>query len=866
MSKRPPKYLLRFFRWFCHPDCVEDIEGDLRERFDRMPSRWRFAFEVIKLLRPSLIKPVSVGKKLNYYGMITHHIKSGWRSILKHKSFSSINIIGLSTGVAVCLVTLIFYRYETSFDDYHQYADQTYRVVQHTQRGDEELYWNTTAYPLAEALRNDFPDFAEVTQTAGPMKRLFKLEGGGDEKVVRFEEEHVLFVDHTYPEVFDFEWLAGDKTTALKAPNAVVISAQIAKKCFGDNSNPSSAIGHTLLLNNNDPLVITGVIKNPPRNTTLKGNMLVSYQFFKKHNPYPTGNWSGNYRGTTFVVLDPSLDQQGTTAKINGWKQKYLSSEDDEIISYKLQPLKEIHTETKYGVAPGAYQISKAMLNTSLVVAVFILFIAVVNFVNLVTARASTRSKEVGIRKAIGGSKTALLSQFLVENSLLVIISMGLALVLSVILLDEVNVLLAGIGMNLFFQWEDMLIGLGLCFVIILLSALYPSYVLSSYKPVHISSIGIKGSMKGLGFRKSLTFTQFTLVQIFIISALIVGSQLHYLNSKTLGFDSDQIVMIPVPSGDKVELLSSLLKDKSDVRGASIGSGPPMAVEDFTLGTTYRHPHQEQNDGMSAEMKIADPSYLSLYSLELIAGRNFRENKARFDEFIINRKMAKSLGWSPEEALGKKVAINEGEATVVGVMEDFHNHSLKNELTPLVLMNWEAWRWQASVKISSFEGLIAVEETWESVFPDQIFSYRFLDDSIAKEYVIEQMIFKGFRFLSVLVILIGCLGLLGLVSFITLQKTKEIGVRKVLGASVGQIIRMFTRNFAMIIVAGFVIAIPIVYYFMSQWLNSFNYRISISIWMFIGGGLITLTLGITVSILRSLKAARVNPVDSLRNE
>ena len=206
------------------------------------------------------------------------------------------------------MVTLIFYRYETSFDDYHQYSDEAYRVVQHTQRGDAELYWNTTAYPLAAALRNDFPDFVNVTQSAGPMKRLFMLETEG--KDVRFEEEHMLFVDHKYPQVFNFEWLAGEKTTALVEPNAVVISEQIAKKCFGENTDPSRAIGRTLLLNNKDPLIITGVIKNPPTNTTLKGNMLISYQFFKKYNPYPTGNWSGNYRGIAFVVLESLADQK----------------------------------------------------------------------------------------------------------------------------------------------------------------------------------------------------------------------------------------------------------------------------------------------------------------------------------------------------------------------------------------------------------------------------------------------------------------------------------------------------------------------------------------------------------------------------
>ncbi|WP_462254087.1 ABC transporter permease [Ekhidna sp.] len=865
MNKQPPKYPLRFFRWFCNPEFAEDIEGDLLERFEQRQSKVFFTIEVIKLLRPGIIKNFEGSTNLNYYGMFKHHLKSGWRNIWRDKSNAFINIAGLSTGVAVCLAALIFFRYETSFDSYHERSEQTYRVVQHTQRADAELYWNTTAYPLAAALRSDFPDFADVTQTAGPMKRLFMLEGQSA-NVVRFEEDHVLFVDHRYPAIFDFEWISGDPKTALTGPNSVVISERIAKKCFGENFDPSYPIGQTLLLNNKDPLIISGVIKNPTSNSTLKGNMLVSYEFFRVNNPYPSSNWSGNYRGTTFITLSQSSDPEQVVSKINDWKKKYLSEEDDQIISYQLQPLAEMHTETKYGAAPEGYQISKEILNTALVVAAFILLIAVVNFVNLVTARASTRSKEVGIRKAIGGSKTALLSQFLIENTILVLISMGIALMMSVILLDEINRLLETVGMNLSFQLTDLVIGLGICFITVLVSSIYPSYILSSYKPVEISSLGLKSTMKGLGFRKGLSFTQFTLVQIFIIAALVVGAQLKYFQTKSLGFDSEQVVMIPVPSADKVELLGSLLQENSNIKDVSIGSGPPMGVEDFALGTTYRLPHQNQNEGLSAEMKIADPNYLSLYSLELVAGRNFIDNKNRFDEFIINRRMASSMGWSPEEALNKKLRINEGEATIVGVIEDFHNQSLKDDITPVVLMNWEAWRWQASIKITSYDGLIACEEIWKALFPDQIFSYHFLDDSIANEYVIEQLIFKGLRFLSTLVILIGCLGLLGLVSFMVIQKTKEIGVRKVLGASVTQILLLFSKSFIILILAGFIVAVPFSYYFLDQWLNSFEYQIPLSPWMFIAGGAITLVLGASISIIKSFSAASANPIEALRNE
>ncbi len=862
MSKQPPKYPLRFFRWFCHPDYVEDIEGDLLERFEKKPSRWQFTWEVIKLLRPSLIKPTNSGK-LNYYGMFKHNLKIGWRNVLKSKTHSLINILGLSIGAAVCLITLVFYRYETSFDQHHKLTNQTFRVVQHNQTPDGETYLNTTAYPLAAALRNDFPDFTRVTQTAGPMKRLFSVE----KENIRFEEDHVLFVDEHYPQVFDFKWIAGDPKTALKNPNALVITETIAKKILQDTDNLSQAIGKTLLLNNKDPLTISGVIKNPPANINLKANMLVPYAFFKKHNPYPTGNWSGNYRGTTFVVLSNPDAEIRIESQINDWKGKYLNEVDDERISYFLQPLSEIHTETKYGSIPGGYQISQRVLSISLVVAGFILIIAILNFINLVTARAATRSKEVGIKKIIGGNKSVILNQFFIENSLLVTLSLVLGVFMTIPTLDWLNDFLSIINIHLELSINDLFIAIALCIGVVLLASTYPAILLASFKPISIlNKSQFKAGKTGLRLRRGLTFTQFSIVQIFVISAIIVGLQLRYFQNKDLGFASEKIVTIPIPSSEGTNVLKAKLMSISGVEQVSIGSTPPMAVEDFALGTKYRLEHEGELDARGAEMKIADSSYLSMYQLQLIAGRNFRENKLRFDEFIVNRRFVESLNLTPEEAIGKDIIINEGQATIIGVIEDFHNHSLQNDYTPVVLMNWEAWMWKAFVKIPSFATMIEIEEAWKEVFPASIFDYGFFDDAIKHEYVIEQLIFASFKIFSILVIIIGCLGLFGLISFLTLQKIKEVGIRKVLGASMIQILALFTKEYSRLITLAFLIATPVARYFMNEWLSSFKYHISLQAWMFIAGGIITLFLAGLVTFSRSLSASRANPVESLRAE
>jgi len=869
MKVHPPKRSLQFLRWFCREDYLDEIEGDLVELFEKRSetislhkAKWRFFCDVITSFK---LRNLKVLKSTSNLIMFQHHLKIGSRQLLKNKVYSAINILGLTIGITCCLVIFIFIKYESGFDNFHPKAKETYRVVQHTKFPDQTLYWNTTAYPLAEALRNDFSEFELITQTAGPVNRFFSFENNDN----RFESNYVLFVDPYYPKVFNLNWVLGDPNTALQHTNSIIITEQIARKCFGDQANDASILGKTIMLNGKDPLQITGVVKNAPGNSNLRYEILVPYEFFRQNNPYPSANWSGNYQGTTFVVLPDQLAKQDIETRVANWKKKYLNAEDDQRISYLLQPLEEIHTETMYGSSPGGYTMSKRILQALAFVGIFILLIAIANFINLVTAKSTARAKEVGVRKIIGSTWSNLVRQFILENTLLVFITIIVSLGITYGLLNQLNFFLHTIHLQLALQWSDVGLVLLLGLITILLGTLYPALILASFKPLQIMRNNLSiGTDSGFTIRKSLTVFQFSMMQLFIIAAIIVGMQMHFFKNGELGFSTDAVISVRVPQFDKLNEFKNTLLQNKDVIKVSFGSGPPMAVNGFALGTLFRLPNQPGEEGMEAEMKIGDLNYLDFYNLELISGKNFSENKFEFDEFIVNERLLKSLGWTAEEAIGKRLAINEGEATIVGVVRDFHNNSLQHEITPCVLLNWNHFQNLAFVHLANVkpEVLQSIEQMWKQSFTTSIFQYEFVDDSIAKEYFVETLSFKGFTVFSIIVALIGCLGLFGLMTFITSRKTKEVGIRKILGASAAEIILFFSKEFMLLILIAFLIATPVAFVLMRLWLEGFTYKIELAAWMFLSGGIITLVIALITSGFQTIKAAVANPVNSLRSE
>ncbi|MEI9920978.1 MAG: ABC transporter permease [Bacteroidota bacterium] len=803
--------------------------------------------------------------------MLFNYLKTAWRIFLRNKAHALINIAGLSIGIACTIVISIFIRYESSFDSFHRQSGNTFRVVQDTKYPDQTLHWESTCYPLAEALRNDFGDFAHVTQAAGPTDRFFAVDRG-DGEVVRFEERYVLFVDTAYAHVFDLEWLAGNPNEALKLKNSVVLTQVTAEKAFGIKEDHkegyASMLGKTILLNGKDPLIVTGVVKNAPGNTVLRYNMLVPYEFFKENNPYQANNWEGNYGGSTFVVLKDNDEKVDLEQKIATWKKKYQRPEVDSRIAYFFQPLKEIHNETMYGNASGSYTMSFKVLRAAGAVGIFILIIAAVNFINLSTARAITRSKEVGIRKVMGSSRMRLIIQFVYEHSLLIVVTLLISVGLSQFALRQFNEYLSSINMQLTFGWSDVGLVVIIGVSVILLAAIYPAIVLSSFKPIEAVKNKITQTRQNIfSLRRGLIVFQFAVVQLLIIATIVVARQIHHFNSTDLGFETTSIISMPVPDDQKLDAFRNRLRANGNVRDVTFGSNAPVGV-DGSYGTSYRLPQQPEAESQESLMVVTDIDYIPFFDLELIAGRNFTVVKDHFDEFIINEKVARSKGWTPEQALGNRLVINEGEATVVGVVKDFQNQSLRSQSTPDILMNWNAILSRAYVRVNNITPatIAELEGTWKEFAPEKVFSHVVLTDALEYQYGIETMVFHGFTIFASLSIFIGCLGLFGLSSFMAVRRAKEIGIRKVLGASLSNILIQFSREFVWMVVIGFAVASPLAWLMMDQWLQEFAHRIDIEWWMFAGGGVLALTIAVLTVSFHSLQVGTANPVDSLRNE
>ncbi len=803
--------------------------------------------------------------------MIFNHFVLAWRNLLRHKAFTIINIIGLSMGITSALVISLFIRYETSFDQFHARSNDIYKVVQETKFAEETYYWNTTAYPLAEAIRNDFAQIPLVTQVSGPVNRMFRIEDEGG-NISRYEEQYVLYVDPFYPKVFDIAWIQGDPNTALSKPNTVVLTRSLAKKYFGKDGDEKSLLGRSIFLNNKDALTVTGLIEDAPPTTSLKYSMLIPYEFFRINNPYPTSNWSGNYQGTTFIVLKKEQGPAELEKQLHTWKKKYLKPEDDNRIDYRLQPLKESHTDEKFGSAPQSYTMPSKVIYAAAGTAVFMLMIACVNFINLATAQAAGRAREVGVRKVMGSSRFGLVKQFLYEHTLLVSVTVLLSIALTQLSISGINQMLAIIQLQLSMDWTLFALAICIGCVIIVLACLYPSIVMASYRPVEALKNKIGSSTSGLSLRRALIVVQFSIVQLFIIGTLVVGSQMNFLKYSDMGFSQEDPVLVTnLNELDKREAFQQKLLTNPEIKEVSFSSSGPLSDYNHHYGTSFRLPGQREEEAREAEEKGADMNFISFYKLELLAGRNFSAvEKEIFTEFIVNEQVIKAFNWTPEEAIGRKLIINEGEAVVVGVVRDFHNNSLKDEITPCFLLNSAAWLDRTNIKLHSRKNLPAtmafIESAWKELYPEGIYNYTFLDDALLKNYALEELIFNGFSVFSIITIVIGCLGLFGLLSFMTIRKTKEVGIRKVLGASVAQIVALFGKEFVLLVVLAFGIAAPSCYYFMNQWLNGFAYHIDLSWWMFVTGVLFTLGIALLTICYQSIRAALANPVDALRNE
>ncbi len=794
--------------------------------------------------------------------MIKNYFKIALRNLWKHKVFSLINITGLSIGITACFFIFMYVGFELSYDKFHSKADRIYRLVTDIKTPTETINTGVTAWPFAPNIKADFPEVESFVRVSGGS---FLVKKGN----VKFQEEKSAFADSSFFKVFDFKLIKGDPKTALSEIATIVFTESAAKKYFG-NADP---IGQTVLLTGDAiPAKVTGVMQDMPENSQIKADMLISMvSLTQKFNKDLDKSW-GNFGASSYLLLKPGTDTNRLEARLPAFLERRNGDEERKMhMSYKLflEPLKWVYLHSKRDAQGGSGSITNVYIFS--IVAVFILLIACINFVNLTTARFVERAKEVGIRKVVGAEKSQLASQFIGESVVLCLIAFVFTMILSVILLPMFNQL-AGktISTGIFSNWYYVLILFGTAVAIGFIAGIYPALVLSSYMPVSVLKGRFASSNKGNTLRKTLVIAQFSISIFLIIGTIMVYSQMSFMQNRDLGFSKDQVLVLDTngdPAGNALkEALASIPGVKSTAMSSSVpGGGNPGA---------YSEIENKKGDLQIANLDLyfVDWDYVNQFKIKMVAGRSFSREFGTdtAQAMLLNEAAVKLFGYSsPQQAIGRRFKQWGREGKIVGVMKDFHFRSLQEVIKPLS-MRIELKNIQLiSVKMSTqntASTLAAIENKWKVLIPNRPFSYYFLDEFFDRQYRAEQRFGKLFLNFAVLAIFISCLGLLGLASYSTLQRTREIGIRKVLGATVPGIVNLLSRDFLILVVISFFIASPLAWWFMHSWLKDFAYRIDISPWIFLAAGVLATVIALGTISFQAIRAAMSNPVKSLRSE
>jgi putative ABC transport system permease protein len=795
--------------------------------------------------------------------MIKNYIKIAWRNLTRNKAYAAINVIGLALGVTCGLLIFTLVTYHLSFDTFHLNKDRIYRVV--TEFKAENIEYQTgVPQPLGKAFRNDYAFAEKVAMVKSLRKMLISLPDG--KEVKKFNEKgNVAFAEPAFFDILNFPLIDGNEKTALSEPNTAIITQRIAKKYFGDE-NP---MGKILLANNKTEYKITGVLKDIPANTDRKEEIYLSYQNLK--DEYPAIANDNSWRDVSsslqcFVLLKPNVAMTDVDNAFPAFTRKHYKAEDAKVTVFKLQPLSDIHFNKNFNGDADMKHLWAFSL-----IGLFLIITACVNFINLATAQALGRAKEVGVRKVMGGLPKQLFWQFIAETALITFFAVAIAYVLAKISLPYLNTLLGTkMQLDIFSNIQTGLFLGILTFLVIFLSGSYPGLVLARFKPV----LALKGKLSqkhigGFSLRRILVITQFAISQVLIIGTIVIAAQMNFSKTTDLGFNKDGIVLLPVPSDNKVQMnsLKTRLATIAGVKSVSLCFQPPAAQSDHYTNAHYDN--RPKDELWELNQKNADAQYIQTFGLKLVAGRNmFPSDTAR--EFLVNETVVKKLNLrSPQDIIGKMFRAGGVTAPVVGVVKDFYNASFHEDIAPIAMTSSYLEYNNCAVKVDLHDiksTLSAFEKTWNETYPDQLFSYQFLDQEIAEFYDQDNMMLKLIEAFACIAILIGCLGLYGLISFMAMRKTKEIGVRKVLGASVGNIIWLFGKEFSTLLLVAFIIAAPLALLAMHSYLQDFKYRIQLGPGIFLIAIASTFLIASLTVGYRSIKAALTNPVKSLRSE
>ncbi|UYQ91786.1 ABC transporter permease [Chitinophaga horti] len=790
--------------------------------------------------------------------MFRNYLKTALRNLWRHRGFTAINIVGLSVGMTACLLIFLYVSFECNYDRFHDKADRIYRITTDIKTASEIIPTSSTSFPMALSIKRDFPE-VELSTSFYKAQMLIR---NGERK---FQEKDVLLADSTCFTMFNMPLSRGTAAEVFKTPYEIVLSERAAEKYFG-NEDP---INRVLTLDDSTALKVTGVMKNMPENSQFKTDVLLPMSLMSRGLETA---W-GNFGWQAYILLKPGADYKKLEAKLPGMLEDRVPK-DQRVMSYTLhlEPLKDVYLVSDRG----GYE-SGNITNVYIfsVVGIFILVIACINFVNLTTARASERAKEVGVRKVIGATRRELATQFLGESIVICVISFFLALMLAALVSPLFNALCGKqVSVNLFSHGRLLLMLLAIALLIGVLAGVYPALVLSQFKPISVLKGRFVSTRSGLGLRKTLVVVQFTVSIILIAGTIIVYKQLYFMRHQEMGFANGQQLIVSYYEDQQVnKQLPRFKHELAQIPGVEAVSAS-MAGPGTPQWGAFTEIENRNGELQSANLDLynVDFGFLEQLGVKMRAGRMFdvKYSTDSTEALVINETAARVLGYpNPEEVVGKKFSQWGRNGRVIGVVKDFNYRSLRDTVKALSIRvaPENCAFFLLKLKAGDPQKMVAaVERKWQELAPHRPFDYTFLDENFDKQYTAETRFSRLFFYFAGLAIVISCLGLLGLAAYSTVQRTREIGIRKVLGASMGNITALLSKEFVVLVLIALCIASPVAWYAMDRWADGFAYRAPISWWVFAVAGVLAIAIALLTVSFHAIKAAIVNPVKSLRSE
>ncbi len=883
----PPKTALRFFRWYCHPKLVKHIEGDLMELYDERVKEFgkrkadrKFIIDVLLLFRPGIVKPSEGHQQLNNYDMLKNYLTISWRSLQKQKMYSFIKIGGFAIGVAACLLIALFIKDELSYDKHYANHDRLYRVLGViTEDGDIKKGVAFPA-PMASALKEDFP---EVLATGRYNNS--ELFGAGASEVRAADKQDnayddgFVYFDQALADMLQLKFVYGNPQKALSNPGAIVITRRKADKYF-PGENP---VGKTLVVNNQGEKTYTvgGVIEDFKPSSHLQFDFLIGMEGLEFWQGEQKTWGASNY--AIYILLEENTDVKSFEEKLTeriienyfipamlegGQSESNVRKFFEERKAHlELQPIDKIHLYSE-GVDDNLKYGDIRIVWLFGGIALFILLIAAINFINLSTAKSANRAKEVGLRKVVGSLRGNIIIQFLSESVMFSVISFLLGLAISTLLLDYFNAMSEKSISMPWTEWWFVPSLAGLSILVGIIAGIYPSFYLSAFKPIQVLKGKLTQGAKSSSIRSSLVVFQFTISIILLIGTMVIQKQMNFILNKKIGFDKEQVLLIQGTGvlGAQVVSLANELREVPQVVQVSTGDYLPVRGSKRNGNGFWNEGRKSIDPTVSSQFWRVDQFYLNTLGIKLVEGRNFdRDLASDSSAIIINQKMAKELGGN---MLGKRITNYAGLWTVIGIVEDFHYESLREDIRPLGLaLGLEASVLAVKLKTSDMSGSIqSITRVWDKFAPHQAIRYSFLDDRYAAMYSDVQRMGKIFTSFSVLAIIVACLGLFALSAFMVEQRTKEISVRLVLGASMRSVVQLLTWDFLRLVLVSICIAAPLGWLMMSRWLEDYAYRTPIGWDVFVASGVTSVSIALLTISFQSIKAALMSPVKGLRSE